>query len=102
MIRMTDITPLVLVVLDVVAIVITAYLIPWLKARTTEQQQQELSAWVKIAVQAAEQIYKGSGLGSTKKQYVVNFLAAKGLIVDVDAIENMIESAVLELNKGVW
>lgn len=98
---MIDITPLILMVLTAVSVTITVYLIPWLKSKTTEQQQQEINAWVKIAVQAAEQLYKGSGLGATKKQYVLDFLANKGLIVDADAIENMIEAAVLELNKGV-
>lgn len=98
---MIDITPIVNALMAVIAVLITVYLIPWIKSRTTEQQREEINAWVKIAVMAAEQLYKGEGQGEAKKQYVLDFLAGKGLTLDMDMINNMIEAAVLEINKGV-
>ena len=73
--------------------------IPYIKSKTTVEQQQEISAWVKIAVSAAEQIYKGVGRGEEKKEYVLNWLAEKGIKIDADELDAMIESAVYELNE---
>ena len=44
-------------------------------------------------------IYTESGMGQQKKAYVLEFLNSKGFTVDVDSIENLIESAVLDLNS---
>lgn len=98
---MIDLTPLISAVIAVLAVIITVYLVPWLKSRTTAQERQEINAWVKIAVQAAEQIYKGSGKGAEKKQFVLDYLQDKGFTVDLSTIDKMIEACVLELNKGV-
>ena len=84
-----------------VAAVITAVVIPYIKSRTTAQQQAEINAWVKIAVTAAEQIYRGSGRGEEKKAYVLNWLAEHGITLDEDRIDALIEAAVYELNHGV-
>ena len=98
---MIDVTPLANALIMVLAVLITVYLIPWIKSQTTEKQREEINAWVKIAVQAAEQLYKGSGQGEQKKQYVLEYLASKGFTIDADSIDKMIEAAVLEINKGV-
>ena len=74
---------------------------PYIKSRTTAQQQAEINAWVKIAVTAAEQIYRGSGRGEEKKAYVLNWLAEHGITLDEDRIDALIEAAVYELNHGV-
>ena len=84
-----------------VAAVITAVVIPYIKSRTTAQQQAEINAWVKIAVTAAEQIYRGSGRGEEKKAYVLNWLAEHGITLDEERIDALIEAAVYELNHGV-
>ena len=44
-------------------------------------------------------IFKETGMGKEKKQYVVNFLKAQGFSLDFDELDKMIEAAVLELNK---
>ena len=95
-----DITPIVETVLSLIAVVITAIVIPYIKSKTTVEQQQELAGWVSIAVAAAEQLYKGSGRGEEKKQYVIGWLADRNIKVDSEAIDAMIESAVYDLNKG--
>mgnify|MGYP000267232143 CR=1 FL=1 len=47
-----DITPIVEAVVAVVCAVVTCVLIPYIKSRTSAQQQAEINAWVKIAVSA--------------------------------------------------
>lgn len=44
-------------------------------------------------------IYTESGMGQQKKAYVIEFLNSKGFTVDADTIENLVESAVLDLNS---
>ena len=94
-----DITPILEAVVSLIAVIITVIIIPYIKSKTTVAQQQEISAWVKIAVSAAEQIYKGVGRGEEKKEYVLNWLAEKGIKIDADELDAMIESAVYELNE---
>ena len=58
-----NITPIIETVFALIAAVITAIVIPYIRSKTTAQQQTEINAWVRIAVSAAEQIYVGSGRG---------------------------------------
>lgn len=88
-------------VFALIAAVITVIVIPYIKSKTTAQQQAEINAWVKIAVSAAEQIYNGSGRGPEKKAYVLEWLKQRGITVDEAKLDAMIESAVYELKSGV-
>lgn len=45
-------------------------------------------------------IYNGAGHGAEKKAYVLEYLNSKGYKLDSDTIDNLIESAVLELKKS--
>lgn len=94
-----DITTIVNAVIALIAAVISVFVIPWIKSRTTSQQREELIAWVKIAVAAAEQMYKGSGRGAEKKQYVLDFLESNGFTIDDDSVNAAIEAAVKQLNS---
>lgn len=98
---MFDITPIIEAVAALIAVIITAVVIPYIKSKTTTQQQAQINAWVKIAVAAAEQIYKGSGRGEEKKEYVINWLEDRGFTLDEDEVDALIESAVYELNNGI-
>lgn len=98
---MFDITTIVEAVFALIGAVITAIVIPYIKSRTTEQQQKEINAWVKIAVAAAEQIYSGSGRGEEKKAYVLNWLKEHGITVDESKLNAMIEAAVYDLQHGI-
>lgn len=94
-----DITIIIEAVLMLIAAVITAVVVPWIKSRTTAQQQVEINTWVRIAVAAAEQIYTGTGRGAEKKAYVVSWLREHGVAVDADKLDAMIEAAVYALAK---
>ena len=98
---MFDITPIIEAVAALIAVIITAVVIPYIKSKATTQQQAQINAWVKIAVAAAEQIYKGSGRGEEKKEYVINWLEERGFTLDEDELDALIESAVYELNNGI-
>ncbi|GIP56169.1 phage holin, LLH family [Paenibacillus vini] len=97
---MIDLTPIVQAAILLIAAIITTFVVPYIKSKTTEQQRQQIAAWTKIAVAAAEQIYTGPGRGDEKKKYVLDFLAEHGYIMDIDALNALIEATVLELNKG--
>ena len=96
-----DITPIVEAVAAVLCAVVTCVLVPYIKSKTTTEQQKEINAWVKIAVAAAEQIYTGSGRGEEKKAYVLEWLRAHGVTVDDEKLDAMIEAAVYELTQGI-
>lgn len=96
-----DITPIVEAVAAALCAVVTCVLVPYIKSKTTAEQQKKINAWVKIAVSAAEQIYVGSGRGEEKKAYVLEWLRAHGVTVDDEKLDAMIEAAVYELSQGL-
>ncbi len=98
---MTDITPIIEAVFALLAAIITAVVIPYIKNRTTAQQQAEINAWVRIAVTAAEQVYKGTGRGEEKKAFVLEWLKSHGVTVDMEKLDALIESAVYDINNGL-
>lgn len=96
-----DITPIVNAVIALVALLITAFVIPWLKKKAAGCDMEKLLSWVNIAVAAAEQLYT-TVQGDEKKQYALDFLKAKGYEVDSEDINNAIEAAVLELHNALY
>lgn len=81
-----DLTPVFQAIIALLAALVTYKLIPWIRSKTTESQQSNLRAAVKVAVFAAEQLY-GAGEGHKKLQYVREKLKENGFDVDVDEIE---------------
>ncbi len=98
---MTDFTGIFEAVFALVGVVITAVVIPYIRSRTTAQQRAEISAWVKIAVSAAEQVYAGPGRGAEKKEYVLGWLREHGVTLDEAKLDAIIEAAVYELNSAL-
>ena len=56
--------------------------------------------WVKLAVQSAEQISNGTGMGELKKKYVEQFLESHNIKLDERQLDVAIEAAVLEIKKA--
>jgi hypothetical protein len=92
---MVDLTPLLQAVIALIASLITLKVIPWIKARTSLQQQVLLRSTTEILVYAAEQIY-GSGRGQEKLNFVEDELERRGYQVDTAAIEASVRSMNLE------
>ena len=99
---MIDITPIIQAVITLIGVVLTSLVVPLIRSKTTAAQQEEINGWVRVAVAAAEQLYKGQGRGPEKLAYVRDWLAKQGITMDTDKLESMIEAAVYELtNSGL-
>ena len=96
---MIDLTSLFEAIITLIVAIISAFLIPYIKSKVSAEKFETLKSWVKVAVQAAEMLYRESGMGEQKKAYVIEYLNSKGYDLDTDTLNNLIESAVLELNK---
>ena len=98
-----DITQIVSLIIAVLGLILTGIFMPYIKTKVSADKLSTVYTLIKIAVNAAEQLY-GSKQGEKKKQYVINYLAAKGIYFDESVIEDefnaMIEAAVYELSKG--
>lgn len=96
-----DITPVIEAIIGLAAALITAFLIPYIKSKTTAEEREEIKAWVLIAVKAVEQLYAGKLFGDDKKNKVIEWLENHNITVDESALDAMIEAAVYEINKGL-
>ena len=99
-----NITPIFEIIISLISLVFSVYILPklgsFLKEKLSEEQRKKLAEWVKIAVAAAEQKYKGSGRGAEKKKYVKEFLLSKGFTIDFDELEALLEGEVYKLTQG--
>lgn len=81
-----NLTPIFQALIGLLAAIITYRLIPWIKARTNNEQQATFRAMVRVLVFAAEQIY-GAGHGHEKMEYVQRQLELAGFSINVAEIE---------------
>ena len=97
-----DAETLIRLLVALTGIVLTFFLIPWLKTKTTAEQRDSVAATVKTLVRAAEQLF-GPGTGEIKLSYVAEALAKRGIVIDLedtaDSVRAMIEEAVLCLSE---
>ena len=100
-----DLTPILQAIIALLAALVTYKLIPWIKSKTTGQQQANLQAVVKMLVFAAEQLY-GANQGEQKLQYVKERLQERGYDIDIPSIESAVAQYInfvpvhLELERG--
>ena len=100
---MVKITP---PILTFIGLLITKYWIPQLRAKemldTAEERKLaliEAKAWVEIAVLSAEQLFKDvPKSGVQKKEHVIRYLKEKGINLNMEDLNALIESAVKELD----
>ena len=96
-----DFTPIFEAIITIISLLVTSFLIPYIKQRLSVEKYEDLKKWVNVGVKAAEQIY-GSKTGQEKKEYVVSFLKSKGITFDIDEVSALIESEVYKLtNKEI-
>ena len=98
---MTNLTPIVAALIFLLSALISAFVIPYLRARTTKEQLDEAMFWVRHFVEAAEQIYTAND-GEAKKNYVLNKLTEKGYEIDLDELSDLVESEVLKLHAELY
>lgn len=92
-----DITEIVSAILTLVVALVSVFLIPMIKAKTSKSTLDKVSQLITVAVGAAEQLYS-SEEGQAKKDYVLAYLETQGINIDAETIENLIENAVLRLH----
>ena len=93
-----ELTEIICAVITLLAAIITATVVPWLKKKMSVQERNEMFKWVEIAVMAAQQLYHNLD-GRMRKEYVVRFLERKGYDVDTQEVDSAIEAAVLKLHQ---
>lgn len=96
-----DYTRIIEAVIALAGALLTTFLIPWIKEKYDAERLKKVQTYVDIAVTAAEQIYKACD-GDTKKAYVLNYLAEKGIRFDAETVERMIEASVLMLHAELY
>lgn len=82
-----DLTPILQAIIGLIAALIAYRLIPWIKAKTTNEQQAYINALIKAGVYAAEQLYQADGMGEKKMAFVREYLRGKGFDVNTTEIE---------------
>ena len=80
-------TEIIMALIGLLGAIITGVLIPYIRSRTTKEQRENIYTIVQLAVKAAEQIYFKPGQGEKKKEYVVNYLSAKGIKLTVEYLD---------------
>ena len=97
-----DLTPIFQIVIILIGTIITSFLIPWIKSKTTQEQWWTVQNIAKVAVYAAEVLYKGSGRGQEKLEYVMTYIkefcSEKGIYFNNDAIRQTVENMVKRMN----
>lgn len=88
-----DLTPIFQAVIALLAALITYKLIPWIRSKTTKQQQENLYAAARITVYAAEQLF-GAGQGEEKLDYAIAALKRAGYDIDKQLVRETIEEIV--------
>lgn len=88
------------VIIPILGAIVTYLLVPLIREKTTKEQRNNIYFWVKMAVSAAEMIYAEKGQGKLKKEYVVDFLISKGISINLEELDVLIESAVKEMNEA--
>ena len=96
-----DYTAIIDLIVKILAIIVTGYIVPKLKAylsaKLTAEQIAELDRLIRIFVEAAEQTVRTSGID--RKAYVVEQLKALNYEIKAE-VDARIEAAVYGLNNG--
>ena len=96
-----DLTTIINAIIALLAALVTYRLIPWIKAKTTNEQQAYIRALVKAGVYAAEQIYQTDGMGRMKMEYVKDFLQQHGYDINITEIEAAVSEYINKPFDGI-
>ena len=82
----------------VVGVLVTRYLVPYLKERYGAERVANIYDMVEFAVKAAAKMFPESGMGGVRKEYVINYIRSKGIKITTEDLDVFIESAVKVLD----
>ena len=97
---MIDLTPLINVLVALIAALALRYILPWVSANTTAKQRENLVKWAEIAVAAAQQMFYQQN-GTERLEYALDLMESRGFDIDDAAVRDAIEAAVLKLHRGL-
>jgi hypothetical protein len=86
-----DLMPVVIGVITLIGALLTVFVVPYIKSSLSADKLQQLQMWVKVFVNAAKQLFVGSGRGMEKLQYVAEILRKNGYTIDVDDTTDAIQ-----------
>ncbi len=85
------------VIVMLAVLVVTRYLVPWIKAKIGAEQLEEVKTWVNAAVLMAQQVYDAKP-GAERKAIVVDLirgmLIKKNIDISTEQLDTLIEAAV--------
>lgn len=104
MISMDEITLLILkVIVSVCVALVTAYVIPYIKALKEDKRFESVIDMIELAVRAAEQTITGQGQGKIKKAEVIRFvsvwLSKNGIEMSDEELSEIIEAVVYQMKQ---
>lgn len=87
----------------VTVLILTRFVVPWLKAKTQSETMQTVLDWTMQAVLAAEQAHQAQ-TGAERKYIVTEFikriLIQKNISLSDEELNTLIEAAVLQMNTS--
>ena len=89
-----DWTSIILAIIGLLSAVVTGFLIPFLKAKLTEEQLTKAKMWLKVFVSAAETAMQN---GADKKAWVLAQMDALGIKMTEEQLDSCLEAVVREL-----
>lgn len=97
---MIDLTPIINTGITLIALILAATLVPWIKSKLNKEQTDSLLKWAEIAAAAAQQLYWDLD-GETRRQHALELLAEKGFDINTAEVQNALEAAVLKLHSAL-
>jgi len=92
---------IILMLLPILGAIITGFIIPFIREKIGAEKLAKYEYWANLAVRAAEMLWKESGRGAEKKQYVIDFLNnmfnKNKIVITEQQIEILVESAVKQM-----
>ena len=89
-----DWTSIILAIIGLLSAVVTGLLVPYLKAKLSEEQVTKAKMWLNIFVAAAETAFKD---GADKKAWVLAQMDSIGIKMTESQLDSCLEAVVREL-----
>ena len=87
----------------ITVLVLTRFVVPWLKAKTENETMQAVLDWTVQAVLAAEQAHQAQ-TGAERKyivtEFIKNILIQKNISLSDEELNTLIEAAVMQMNAN--
>lgn len=93
-----DLTQVVVTLIGILALVLTRYIVPFIKAKLGADKANDLAYWAGVAVTAVEEAARAGRIAKGDKfAEAVKFLEGKGFTLDEVELGMVIDSAVWKL-----